>query len=473
MARIYCHLRRVLICVCTPCIVVALMFLYITVMMCMAMTGKRMPLGLIHPVENNHFVASGTITNKSFARYPETFWEINPHKGAFWNQLQVVVDRAFNPILRPNMFKRVSENSMFHKSLLRRHFSQVIDSDSTRRKFEKLPQQLQDFMSHMQKREYPTLNQPGGVCGAGANYEKEPPLLLLAIKTTVLNFKNRQAIRKTWGQVGWIAGQKRNSSRGGESGGYVRRVFLLGKEDPEELGVDVSKLLRLESEQYGDIIQWDFKDTFFNLTLKDVLFWSWFSRFCNHTHFVFKGDDDVFVNTLNMIAFLQDQLEMQQENKTLQDFMVGDVIGAALPSRVNKSKYFIPDSFYKGFYPSYAGGGGVVYSGLLAKRLHNISRRVQLFPIDDVYVGMCMFRLNAHPVYHPAFLTFDFPSKEEEEMCSYHTILLVHKRSPNQVVELWAHMKNTQTQCWNVTLRDTNKGKNKVKNKPKLIVPPK
>lgn len=224
----------------------------------------------------------------------------------------------------------------------------------------------------------------------------------------------------------------------------------------------------MESKQYGDILQWDFKDTFYNLTLKDVLFWKWFSSFCNETRFVFKGDDDVFVNTLKMITFLQDQLNMEQSQKTLQDFMVGDVIGAAMPSRVNNSKYFIPDSFYKGLYPVYAGGGGVIYSGLLAKRLHNISKRVHMFPIDDVYVGMCMLRLNAQPIHNPAFLTFDFPAKEEEDMCAYHKIILVHKRSPNQMVRLWSEVKKTMILCDGIPLRTASK----MKNKSKLLVPP-
>ncbi|KAF6739355.1 N-acetyllactosaminide beta-1,3-N-acetylglucosaminyltransferase 2 [Oryzias melastigma] len=116
-------------------------------------------------------------------------------------------------------------------------------------------------------------------------------------------------------------------------------------------------------------------------------------------------------------------------------------------------KYFIPDSFYKGIYPSYAGGGGVVYSGQLARRLHHISKTVHLYPIDDVFVGMCMRRLNAHPVHHPAFLTFDFPSTEKEEPCTDHTVLLVHKRGPEQLLEMWAELNRTRTQCRDVPLR--------------------
>lgn len=471
MARFHCRWRNVFICVCTPCICLALLFLYVAVMVCMRLNNAATPgavgpvHSLIHSMDAVHFMAAGTLRNKSFAPIPKTFWEFHPHGDAYWNQVQLSIDRHFNPILRPNNIKiKKKEDENFHESLLRQSFSEVNDLESTRRNFDQLPQQMQEFVSHMQRRDYPTLIQPDGVCGVGAKDEREPPLLLLAIKTTELNFKNRQAIRQTWGRAGWVAGQTRTSS-GGEGGGYIRRVFLLGKEDPAELGVNVTELLQLESKHYGDILQWDFKDTFFNLTLKDVLFWSWFSRFCGRSHFVFKGDDDIFVNTPRMITYLGDQLKKPRAHKTLRDFMVGDVISAAIPNRVNKSKYFVPDSFYKGRYPMYAGGGGVVYSGLLTKRLHNMSKRVHLFPIDDVYVGMCMIRLNTSPVHHPAFLTFDFPEKEEEGLCSYHTVLLVHKRSPEQVVRLWADVKRTQTLCRYVPLRDADKPKENI---PKL-----
>ncbi|XP_042348675.1 N-acetyllactosaminide beta-1,3-N-acetylglucosaminyltransferase 2 [Plectropomus leopardus] len=456
MARCYCRWRRVLICVCTPCISLVLLFVYISVMVCMDM---HITTSVQPSMDSAHFVASGLLINNSFAPLPKTFWKLHL-QDAYWNRLQLTVDRYFNPILRPNNYKRRYENSSLHESALRLGFSSVTDLKSTSQNFDQLPQQMQDFISYMQKRYYPTLIQPDGVCGAGVKDEKEPPLLLLAIKSTKINFKRRQAIRQTWGQTGWVAGQKSNSSEGKESGGYVRRVFLLAKETTEELDVALSYLVQMESQQYGDILKWDFRDTFFNLTLKDVLFWSWFSRSCSSTRFVFKGDDDVFVNTPKMISYLQDQLKKPQAHKTMKEFMVGDVIAAAVPNRVNQSKYFIPDSFYKGLYPSYAGGGGVVYSGLLAKRLHNISKRVNLFPIDDVYVGMCMIRLNADPIHQPAFLTFGFPKKEEEKPCSYHTILLVHKRSPDQLVKLWADLKKTQEKCRDVPLR--------VEEKPKL-----
>ncbi|XP_037636281.1 N-acetyllactosaminide beta-1,3-N-acetylglucosaminyltransferase 2 [Sebastes umbrosus] len=442
MARCYCRWRRVLICVCTPCISLALLFVYSFIMLCMDMNRESTPAG----PPPNHFVAMGTLRNTGFAPLPKSFWEL--HGDAIWNRLQLNVDRHFNPILRPDNAATGLENGSFYESLLKQSFSKVTNVDSMKETFEQLPQQIQKFVTHMQRRDYPTLIQPEGGCGAGAKNETESPLLLLAIKSTELNFKNRHAIRQTWGRAGWVAG-----------GGYVRRVFLLAKANTEMLPMGMSDFLQMESEHYGDILQWDFSDTFFNLTLKDVLFWSWFSRSCNRTLFVLKGDDDVFVNTPKLITYLRDQLEKPQAHETIKDFMVGDVIVSAKPSRAKESKYFIPESFYKGHYPVYAGGGGVVYSGLLIKRLHHVSKRVNLFPIDDVYVGMCMVRLNANLVHHPAFLTFDFPKKKKEELCSYHKILLVHKRSPEQVVKLWADVEKTQAECRDVLPRQKGKEK--------------
>ncbi|KAG8004243.1 N-acetyllactosaminide beta-1 [Nibea albiflora] len=447
MARFHCRWRNVLICLCSPCICMALMFSYVMIMVCTSMNSTSTPG--IRSLSKVHFVAPGALRNKSYVRIAKPFWELEMNKKGFWNQLQQAVDLQFNPILRPNNTKRKSGD---FEPLLKESFSEVADSNNGRKHFAALSEQMQEFVRYMQRRDYPSIIQPDGVCGAGAKDEKEPPLLLLAIKTTELNFKNRQAIRQTWGQVGWQAGHN-------SSGGYIRRVFLLGKEDPAALGVDVSPLLRMESKHYGDILQWDFQDTFFNLTLKDLLFWNWFSSHCNKTLFVFKGDDDVFVNTPKMITYLQDELNKPHAHKTMKDFMIGQVIGAAEPDRYNLSKYFIPNSFYSGLYPSYAGGGGVVYSSLLTKRLHLISKMVHMYPIDDVYVGMCLQRLNVYPIHHPAFLTFDFPKKEGNELCSYHTILLIHKRSPKQLVGLWDNLKKTQQKCWDVPLRQDDKKK--------------
>ncbi|XP_057706489.1 N-acetyllactosaminide beta-1,3-N-acetylglucosaminyltransferase 2-like [Corythoichthys intestinalis] len=453
-----CRWRRVCICLGSLCISLVLLFIYIAFTVCSNINSTGIK-GTQGTQKSIHFVASGSYKTTNYASLPTTFWKENEE--AFWNQLQLKLDRHFNPILDAQNARQVIHEKDFYDSILTRSFLEVTASDSMKRKFEQLPEQMQDFVSHMKQRDYPIILQPpSGTCGAGEPDEKMAPLVLLAIKSSEKNFENRQAIRQTWGKAGWVATHRRNSTEKREVGGYIRRVFLIGKDKKMKRSNDEKlSMLSMERGIYHDILQWDFNDTFFNLTLKDVLFWKWFSNYCSNTRFVFKGDDDIFVNIPNMITYLQDQLLVQHSERNMNDFMVGDVINAAFPNRLDESKYFVPETFFTGLYPAYAGGGGVVYSGHLAKRLNQISSSLHLFPIDDVFVGMCMARLNANPIHHPGFLTFDFPDKEEQEPCAYHTIFLVHKRSPKQIIELSANVTKTLKQCWNEPLRSSDKKK--------------
>lgn len=237
----------------------------------------------------------------------------------------------------------------------------------------------------------------------------------------------------------------------------MRTVFLLGRQDSSTgPHPNLNALLELESRRHGDILQWDFCDTFFNLTLKDVLFWEWFGQRCPSARFIFKGDDDVFVRTGPLLDYLLSQQPRtppstpNNNNSATQaawDFLVGDVISQAWPNRQPETKYFIPESFYAGVYPAYAGGGGVVYSGWLALQFREVSQRVHLFPIDDVYLGMCLRRLGLSPTHHPGFMTFDLPEGDREKPCAYRNVILVHKRSPRQMLMLWKQLKVALPAC--------------------------
>ncbi|KAI5623681.1 N-acetyllactosaminide beta-1,3-N-acetylglucosaminyltransferase 2-like, partial [Silurus asotus] len=441
MARCLWRYRfRLLLCICTPCLLLGCLFIYISVAISLAMThtypsnGQMISSGL-----PDFFIASGTSNYSMLAPYPvQPFWSQHLDKAAFWNMIQQVKDRQHNPILQAsgNVFLKdnitvLNQNGCFQYDDVMRRGSDYFT----------LPHPIKRFVSSMYCRVYPLLIDQPGLCAK----TEEAPMLLLAIKSTVPNFKNRQAIRRTWGYSGLLKGQV-------GKGGLVRRVFLLGKVD-EELSEGIEK----ESEKYGDIIMWDFIDTFFNLTLKDVLFWDWFSNRCQNARFVFKGDDDVFVRTPALLDYLQEETLHRTRNgsrQKLDEFVVGDIITSALPLHTEDSKYFIPESFYKGMYPTYPGGGGVVYSGALVPRLLQVSRRIHLFPIDDVYLGMCLQRLGVIPIDHPAFLTFDFNAEEAKDPCAHHTILLVHKRSPREMLKLWSQTLKPSIQCRNVTLRN-------------------
>ncbi|XP_060640587.1 N-acetyllactosaminide beta-1,3-N-acetylglucosaminyltransferase 2 [Anolis sagrei] len=350
------------------------------------------------------------------------FWKkYTPHK-AYWNKQQQKLERLYNPVLAflSNMTveERLSSNGSFSNFCEPDPFvASELDG------FPNLPDRFKDFFHYLRCRNYSLLMDQPNKC-------KHKPFLLLAIKSLIPHFDRRQAIRESWGK----------EMKSGDM--TVVRVFLLGLTPPEDHYPDLSDMLKFESETHQDILLWNYRDTFFNLTLKEVLFLKWVSSTCPDAQFIFKGDDDVFVNTHQILDYLKSLTKEKAK-----DLFIGDVIKDAGPHRDKKVKYYIPESIYEGSYPPYAGGGGFLYSGDLALRLTNISDQVLLYPIDDVYIGMCLQKLGLAPEKHKGFKTFDIDEKQRNNICSYTNLMLVHSRKPQEMIKIWTNLQNPHLSC--------------------------
>ncbi|XP_035240155.1 N-acetyllactosaminide beta-1,3-N-acetylglucosaminyltransferase 2, partial [Anguilla anguilla] len=293
--------------------------------------------------------------------------------------------------------------------------------------FGSYPPLYQGFLQGMECRDPPVLIDQPDKCASDGR--KGDIFLLLAIKSVPRNFESRQAVRKTWGREGEYEGGLR-----------VRTVFLLGRSPPED--PDLEALLTFEARYYRDVLQWDFRESFYNLTLKDNAFMGWAARRCPGVAFVFKGDDDVFANTPAMLAYL-----LSLEPARAAALYAGHVVAKASPFRDAKSKYYVPVSFYEGAYPAYTGGGGFLFSGALVRPLLAVSRFVPFFPIDDVYTGMCFQALGIAPAGHGGFQTFDIREQDRQNACVHRGLLLVHRRSPQQTLRLWKDMHSPLLTC--------------------------
>ncbi|XP_073334970.1 N-acetyllactosaminide beta-1,3-N-acetylglucosaminyltransferase 2a [Pagrus major] len=350
------------------------------------------------------------------------FWQQQVMSKSFWNKEQQRLDFIYNPLIN-------SELSVIELPDWLNDTGPLDPCEPDHRvsmqifNFSGLPQHFQDFLLHMRCRTYPMLiNQPH-ICD-------DEPFLLLVVKSLIPHFDRRQAIRETWGRTGVFANRT------------VATVFLIGNSSPDDHLPDLLAMLGHEAELHKDVLQWDYRDTFFNLTLKEVLFLDWFSQSCPRAQFILKGDDDVFVNTLRIIDLLTGLSE-----KTAKDLFIGDVISNAGPHRDQKLKYFVPESVFVGQYPPYAGGGGYLYSGELALRLYNISQQVVLYPIDDVYTGMCLKKLGLVPEKHSGFKTFDIEEKHRSNPCVYRSLMLVHSRTPQEMLTIWPWIINPDPDC--------------------------
>lgn len=349
---------------------------------------------------------------------PTKFWTQENASKAFWNREQERLNFYHNPNFRSQLSSWMESAELASEPCEpSKKVRQEIGN------YNVLPKLFQDFLLNYHCKSFPMLiNQPA-IC-------IDEPFLLLAVKTLIPHFDRRQAIRESWGKAEEFGDKK------------VVTVFLVGNTVAKDHHPGLSGLLRYEAEMYKDILQWDFRDTFLNLTLKDILFLNWFKSFCPNAKFILKGDDDVFANTHHIVNYL-DNLPPSK----VPDLFFGDVIYGAGPIRDTGRKYFIPESYFDGGYPPYAGGGGVIYSGQLALKLQSVSEKLVIFPIDDVYTGMCLKKLGVAPQRHGGFKTFDIEEKDKHNPCIYRNLMLVHSRTPQEMKRIWKWITLPELEC--------------------------
>uniref|UniRef100_A0A8C5RKP7 Hexosyltransferase n=1 Tax=Laticauda laticaudata TaxID=8630 RepID=A0A8C5RKP7_LATLA len=299
--------------------------------------------------------------------------------------------------------------------------------------FAELPDHIKDFLRYRHCRHFPLLLDLPGKCGAPE--ASHQVFLLLAVKSSPDNYERREIIRKTWGQERTFAGI------------HIRRIFLSGVAANTREARKLNQLLRLEHAEHGDILQWRFVDSFFNLTLKQVLFHTWLESRCPGVRFVFNGDDDVFANTDNMAQYL-----LGVPGAGDQHLFVGHLITNVGPIREKWSKYYVPEQVTaSNSYPPYCGGGGLLMSGYTCHAIYQQSLGIQLFPIDDVYLGMCLEKAGLAPASHVGIrmVGVRVPSSKLESFdpCYYRELLLVHRFVPYEMLVMWEAIRQPDLVC--------------------------
>ncbi|XP_010173072.1 beta-1,3-galactosyltransferase 2, partial [Antrostomus carolinensis] len=251
------------------------------------------------------------------------------------------------------------------------------------------------------------------------------PFLILLIATTAAEIQHRSSIRKTWGNESVVPGV-----------GIVR-LFMLGIESKGSN----DKILR-ESEQYHDIIQQDFLDTYHNLTLKTLMGMNWVASYCSSASFVMKTDSDVFVNTIYLIEKLLRPLSPPPQN-----YFTGCLMKGHKPIRNKGSKWYISQEEYPGDkYPPFCSGTGYILSGDLASKIVNASLMMKYIHLEDVYVGLCLNAKGIQIVPPPSHSLFNI-YKVPFSPCRYNKIITSHHIQRNEHIIYWETLQKNHHEC--------------------------
>ncbi|KAK3106832.1 hypothetical protein FSP39_000868 [Pinctada imbricata] len=238
--------------------------------------------------------------------------------------------------------------------------------------------------------------------------------ILILISTTFRNKLKRDAIRETWLSV-----SQENTQN-------IRYAFLLGF-TPD---LHLQQQLELENIEYRDIIQEDFIDSYRNLTHKTVMAFKWATTFCNHSRFFMKTDDDMYVNTRNLLEIVA------THNSDLQTSVGGTCMGRGKPHRNQHSKYYASvESYPLQHYPGFCSGTGYITSMNAAVQIYEMSKNIKFFHLEDVYIGLCVWKLGMR------FLTIRGFSIEQVKPrdCHYKNSKMVtsHGVPPNLMRGIW------------------------------------
>lgn len=233
--------------------------------------------------------------------------------------------------------------------------------------------------------------------------------LLILVSTNVGNFDRRHLIRKTWGAQYSIDTK-------------WKTVFLLGKNNNEK----EMKVAQRESKLYGDMVQADYFEHFWNMSYKVAMGFEWSVKYCSFSYLL-KSDDDVFVNTFGLMDFLSKFTTPRKKFYT-GNVMVGSVV-------LRNGRYGVSLEEYNGtVYKPYCSGGGYVLSRDVVERFMTYFDYLRPLKIDDAYIGLLADRAGIKVTHNSDFRMY-------EVKCEYKiTTLVQHPARGDCAVKLYNNM---------------------------------
>ncbi|XP_051550542.1 beta-1,3-galactosyltransferase 2-like [Myxocyprinus asiaticus] len=259
--------------------------------------------------------------------------------------------------------------------------------------------------------------------------QQQNPFMVVIVPVAPENFEARSAIRRTWGSKDLLWDK------------MVLVLFLLGSHS--ESGQDtLQDQLQSESQQYQDLLQSNFQDSYRNLTIKTMVMMEWLSRNCPQASYAVKVDADVLLNIRNLLYMLVNLKALQS------NYITGLVLFSNSVMRDPSSKFYLPyDVYPKNRFPPYPVGMCYIFSMDLPMKILKVSRQIKPIFIEDAYLGMCLKHLGIKPRKPPNMQQFVVQQPQQYNRCFYSSRIAILTDCPTQLITYWTDIHSSNTPC--------------------------
>ncbi|XP_068203276.1 beta-1,3-galactosyltransferase 5-like isoform X2 [Palaemon carinicauda] len=194
---------------------------------------------------------------------------------------------------------------------------------------------------------------------------RSDPFILAVVLSAIPHAKEREVIRNTWANPDYYKLTK------------IRAIFILGATTNETLQHAVEE----EIEKYQDIIQYNYIDSYRNLTYKTISWMTWVRDYCEDVPWIAKIDDDNVVNPFALNHYLVDRFKQNPSPNTIHGRLRGNNKSMRNGKWVVTKEEYPPDKYP----PFVLGPAYIVGRNAIDKLLEYVPYTPFLW-LEDVYM---------------------------------------------------------------------------------------
>ena len=245
------------------------------------------------------------------------------------------------------------------------------------------------------------------------------PRILILVISEPSHQDQRAAVRHTWASL-----------RSPYRSLHTKVTFVVGDSGDDNLKEQV----RHEHDETHDVLQVDVTDTYQTITAKILAALHWSVQFCSSADYIFKTDDDIFVNIPSLVK------TVGSFKKT--NVIFGVDIGYAPVRRTGKWALSV-EQYPFDHLPLYLSGCGYGMSRDAAEQLVKTSEYVPQLPVEDLYVTGILPRIgNVSFELSHAFPTWLSQTPDDACLVLRGRMVALHGVNVKRMYDLWGQVTN-------------------------------